>query len=133
MRSACGRRGQAPDQRRLRRVVRRAVVAEHLVEPHGRLAVDVRAAPRVPRQVRLRLALDQAPVDRADVVLLQDRERTLERAAVAARHVLRADERPLVDLQLPDARLELGRRVVAVKGDDVRHRELHAIDRRTTR
>src|SRR5207245_10933493 len=44
--------------------------------------------PGIPRVDRLRLAGDQAPVDRTDVVLLEDREAPLEGAAGAARHVL---------------------------------------------
>src|SRR5215213_4275306 len=127
--AADGDRREFLDERGLLRVVRRAVVPEDLVEPDGWLAIDVGVAPRIPRQVRLRLALHQAPVDGADAVLLEDRQRAGERAPVAARHVLGADERPLVALQLPDPRLELRRRVVAVERDDVGKRELHAIDR----
>src|SRR5215203_3250737 len=115
--AADGDRRELLDQRGLLRVVRRAVVPEDLVEPHGWFAIDVGVAPRIPRQVRLRLALHQAPVDGANAVLLEDGQRAAERAAVAARHVLRADDRPLVALQLPDPRLELRWRVVAVERD----------------
>src|SRR3712207_5655894 len=52
---------EALDQRGLLGIVRRPVVAEDLVEPHRRLAIDVRPPPRIPRQVRLRLALHQSP------------------------------------------------------------------------
>src|SRR4051794_25362147 len=52
------------DEIDLRLVIRHTVGAEDVVEPDGRLTVaDVRLLPRVPRQERLRLAGNEAPID----------------------------------------------------------------------
>src|SRR5438046_9175732 len=69
--------------------VRPAVGLEHVVKPDREpVLAGVGLIPGIPRVDRLRLAGDQAPVDRTDVVLLEDREAPLEGAAGAARHVL---------------------------------------------
>src|ERR1051326_4174899 len=96
-----------------------AIVAEDLVEPHCRLAIDIRMLPRVPRQVRLRLSLHESPVDHADVVYLADRHRAEKETAVASRHVLRADQRTVVTREPVDPLFKLCRRVVVVKCDHV--------------
>src|SRR5919198_920763 len=81
------------DELRLALVVRRAVAAENLVVPHRRIAIDVWLLPGIPRQPGLRFSGDESPVDRHDLQALRDRQRPLERAPVAARQVLRADDR----------------------------------------
>lgn len=65
------------------------------------------------------LALHESPVDRRHVVTFRQRQHAREGAAVAARHVLGAEDGAVVLLQLPDARLEFVGRVVVVKRDDI--------------
>ncbi len=91
------------------------------MEPHGRFVLVGHR--RVPCEDRVRLALHEPPVDRADAVLLEDRQARLEEAVARARHVLGADHRPPLRLQGLDVRLEPVGRVVVVEGDDVRVRE----------
>lgn len=69
--------------------------------------------------MRLRFSLNQAPVDRRDLVAFGNGQAALERAAVAARHVFGAENRAVVNLQLLDAPLETFRGVVVVERDDV--------------
>src|SRR5665213_1206695 len=102
-----------------------SIMTKDLVEPYRRLRQHIGMLPRVPRQVRLRLARDQAPVDGADVVLLRQRQRVVERAARAPRHEFRADDRPMQWLQLLDARLEVLRPTIVVKRNDVGLRKLY--------
>src|SRR2546421_7537133 len=59
--------------------VRPAVGLEHVVKPDREpVLAGVGLIPGIPRVDRLRLAGDQAPVDRTDVVLLEDREASFE-------------------------------------------------------
>src|ERR1044071_328714 len=62
------------------RNVRSAVVAKHFVKPDRRFAIDIRMLPRIPRQVRLCLTLDQSPVNHADVMNVADHQTTKEEA-----------------------------------------------------
>src|SRR5438874_2243364 len=58
--------------------VRPAVGLEHVVKPDREpVLAGVGLIPGIPRVDRLRLAGDQAPVDRTDVVLLEDRDAPL--------------------------------------------------------
>src|SRR6185437_6278532 len=54
--------------------VRRTVVAKNFVKPDRRFAIGVRVLPRIPRQIRLRLALREAPVDHPHVMNLSNRQ-----------------------------------------------------------
>src|SRR5437764_1162936 len=56
---------EAADQIRFLLAIRLPVRMQYFVEPHRRLIVDIWVLPRFPRQVRLRLAHDEPPVDRA--------------------------------------------------------------------
>src|SRR5438132_13052611 len=85
--------GKAADQIRFGLAVGSAVGAQDFVKPHGGLAVNVRMLPGFPRQIGLRLASDESPVDSADVLLLGDGEYRVKRAADGTRHVFGADHR----------------------------------------
>src|SRR2546421_53290 len=105
--------------------VRPAVGLEHVVKPDREpVLAGVGLIPGIPRVDRLRLAGDQAPVDRADVVLLEDREAPLEGAAGAARHVLGTENGAMVGKERLDSPRELLRCAVAVEGQDVRFLDL---------
>src|SRR5947209_58254 len=119
------RAGYLADKFDLRGTVRSSVVAEHFVEPDCRLAIHIRLLPRVPRQVRLRLSRNQAPVDGAYVVFFRDGQDALERAVVTARHVLGANERATVLLERLHPLFEFGRRVIAVERRHIRLVELN--------
>src|SRR5690349_15321888 len=93
-----------PDERRLLRLVWPAVGSKDVVEP-GRRLVVVGLLPGVPGIDGLGLPLNEAPVDRAHVVSPRKRQRPFERAAFAARHVLGADERPVVAAECDDLAL----------------------------
>src|SRR5688500_3520560 len=75
----------------LLRPVRRAVLAEDVVEPDRRL-VGVRLLPRIPGVDRVRLARDEAPAVRADLLLLEVPQHRVERAALGPGHELRAEQ-----------------------------------------
>src|SRR5947207_2631459 len=62
--------GEAADQIRLGLAVGRTVGAQDFVKPDGGLAVNVGMLPGFPRQIGLRLAGDESPVDGADMFLL---------------------------------------------------------------
>src|SRR3954454_11045917 len=96
-----------------------SVGAEDFVEPDRRLAIGVGMLPRVPRQKRLRLAGDQAPVDGAYVIFLGDRQRAFEGAAVTARHIFRANDRAFIAEQIFQAAFESFRLVVTVERDHI--------------
>src|SRR5438132_9017615 len=105
--------------------VRPAVGLEHVVKPDREpVLAGVGLIPGIPRVDRLRLAGDQAPVDRTDVVLLEDREAPLEGAAGAARHVLGTENGAMVGKERLDSPRELLRCAVAVEGQDVRFLDL---------
>lgn len=69
---------QVADDLRLTFPVRFSIRIENIVEPDRRLTVYIRALPRIPRQIRLALAGNQAPVDRADTILFRDRQYRVE-------------------------------------------------------
>src|SRR5436190_425485 len=97
--------------------VRPAVGLEHVVKPDREpVLAGVGLIPGIPRVDRLRLAGDQAPVDRTDVVLLEDREAPLEGAAGAARHVLGTENGAMVGKERLDSPRELLRGPVTVLG-----------------
>ena len=52
--------------------IRPAIGMEYFMKPDGRRVHDVRLLPGIPRQISLRFAGDQPPVDRGYVVLLRD-------------------------------------------------------------
>src|SRR5947209_10744911 len=110
--------------------VRRSVELEDIVEPHRRLLlrVRIRMLPRIPRQPRLRFARHQPPIDRRHFVLLGDRQNALERAPVRPRHILRAQDGPLILLQPFHPLLELLRLAVTVEGNDVGLLHLNLLD-----
>src|SRR5512146_144283 len=112
----CAQRAQDLD---LALSIRRAVGMQDVMEPDRRLGKDVWTLPGVPREVRLGLAVDEAPVDHAHVHSLADRQNTVKGGARAPRHVLRTENRSSIGLELPDALEECFRPVVVVKGDDV--------------
>src|SRR4051794_38825063 len=80
--------GELADQVNLPLAVRAVVLAKHFVKPDSRFFSDVRTPPRVPRQVGLRLTNDEAPVDGSNVLAFRNWEDRVERAAIAAGHVL---------------------------------------------
>src|SRR5262249_14869328 len=98
--------------------VRRAVLAEDVVEPNRGLCLWVCLLPRVPREDRLSFAIHESPVDRRDFVLLRDRQNRLECAASRARHIFGAENRTLKCLELLHAFLEFFGLIVAMEGDD---------------
>src|SRR6266849_11145285 len=57
------------DQVHLRLAVGCSVGTQHLVKPHRRLAEKGGMLPRFPRQIRLRLASDESPIDGPDPLL----------------------------------------------------------------
>src|SRR5277367_1264857 len=69
-RGRCSSSSQLANQIDLVLPVRRVVLPEDLMKPYRRLDQHIRPLPRIPRIVGLRLAGDQPPVYRADVVLL---------------------------------------------------------------
>src|SRR5579859_6365170 len=73
--------GELPDQVLLRLAVRRAVAVQNFVKPDLRLLQNVRPLPRIPRQVGLRFARDESPIDGPDLLLLGNRQNRVERAA----------------------------------------------------
>src|SRR5437870_9472522 len=73
--------GELADQIHLRLAVGRSVRMQDLVKPYGRLAENVRMLPGFPRQIRLRLAGDESPVDGSDAFLLGDWQNCVKRAA----------------------------------------------------
>src|SRR5579859_139374 len=83
--------GELPDQVLLRLAVRRAVAVQNFVKPDLRLLQNVRPLPRIPRQVGLRFARDESPIDGPDLLLLGNRQNRVERAAHGARHILGAN------------------------------------------
>src|SRR5260370_19235171 len=95
--------------------VRRPIGMKNFVMPYGRLTVDVRFGPRIPRQPGLGLAGHQAPVNRRNLVLLRNRQNPLESTLVSSRHVLGAKNRPMVALQLLHVLLKVFGRTVVVK------------------
>ena len=70
--SACPSFGKLAYQINLMLAVRRVILTKHLMEPHCGLRQHIRSLPGIPRQVGLRLACDQTPVDRRYVILLGD-------------------------------------------------------------
>ena len=75
---------------------------ENVMEPDGGFVVDVRPLPGVPGQPGLAFALDQAPVDGSDMMLLGNGQNGVKGAAGAARHVLRAEDGAMDLLELRD-------------------------------
>src|SRR4051794_10399796 len=96
----------AANELRLFRLIGMAIIAEHFVEPDGGLAIDIWLGPGIPGQIRLRLALHQAPVDHGDAMDAADRKTSVKEAAVAAGHVLGADQRAAKALELHDPNFE---------------------------
>ncbi len=80
--------------------------------------------PRVPREIGLGLSRHETPVNRADVVLLGEGKNRVEGAAIAARHVLRADDGTMQRLKRSHPGFEAFGPVVVVEGDDVGLSEL---------
>ena len=119
-------RGKRADELRFMPTVGPAIWIEDFVKPDGRPFQGVRAIPGIPRQPGLRFAGNQAPVDRSDTMFLRNRQRVVEGAARAARHVFGADEWPVILLQPFDALLEILRPAVVVEGDDVGLIDLNA-------
>src|SRR5260370_33737326 len=76
------------------------------MKPHRRLATRIRMLPRVPRQISLRLPRRQPPIDRRHVISLCDWKRSLERAPIPPCHILRAQNRPEILLELKHPLLE---------------------------
>ena len=68
----------------------RAVGAEDIVKPFGRF-VGIGFRPGVPRADRLRLAVDQTPAPRGDVIFFHHRQIGDERRVIAARHLFGAE------------------------------------------
>src|SRR5260370_24617198 len=95
------------------------------MKPHRRLATRIRMLPRVPRQISLRLPRRQPPIDRRHVISLCDWKRSLDRAPIPPRHILRAQNRPVILLERKHPLLEYLWFVVAVKRNHVRHFNLN--------
>lgn len=106
-------------------IVEGAIGAEYLVEPLFGLVVRIRLLPGVPRQIRLRLARDQTPVDCCYFVFLCDREDALKGAAPGARHVFRAQNGAVIFLQPADPLFELRRFAIVVKRENIRLLQLN--------
>lgn len=103
---------------------------EDVMEPDGRLFRHVRVLPGVPRQVGLALAGDKAPVDCGNVMLAGNREDGVKSAAIPARHVFRAKNRPMKLLKCLHHFLEILRPAVVMEGDDIGKLNLDARNRR---
>src|ERR1700691_1007699 len=120
---------ELPYQVNLGLPVRCSVGAQDFVEPHRRLLHNVGTLPRIPRQVSLRFARDETPVDRPNALLLGDRQNRIKSAALRTRHVLRANYRPVVFLSEPYyLLLERLRPVIVMKGDNVGLTQLDLLD-----
>src|SRR5438477_12541904 len=74
--------------------VRNAVGPEYFVKPNGGLAVRIRMLPGVPWKIGLRFSSYQSPINGGNVIFLRDGQGALERAAIAACHILGAKNRP---------------------------------------
>src|SRR6185437_12025327 len=95
----------------------------------GRLH-DVRMLPRFPWIKSLRLAGDESPVDRSYVMSFGDRQNRVEGAADGARHVLGADDGPMIPLEPAHTFFEdLGPSIV-VESDYIGKIKLDALHRR---
>src|SRR5882672_4800398 len=105
-------------------VIRLASGPENVVEPNRWLMVNIRMLPGIPRKVRLRLPCHKAPIDRRDAVLSGNGQGALKRAAIAPRHIFRAQNRPVKLLEPEHASLKFFGLVVVVERNHVRQREL---------
>src|SRR5438093_13009899 len=77
-----------------------AIGMEYFMKPDGRRVHDVRLLPGIPRQISLRFAGDQSPIDRGHVVLLRNRQDRVECAPDRSGHELGAADRAMVVLLL---------------------------------
>ena len=107
-----------------------AVGMEYVVLPNRRLISHVRPLPGIPRNPRLALSRHQSPVDRADVILLRQRQNRIECAADIASHVFGADDRPMILLQQLHMRFKVLGPSVVVEADHVGLLDLDFGDRR---
>src|SRR5260370_18837988 len=80
--------------------------------------------PGIPRIVRLSFSGHQTPSNGGDSVFPGDGQSTLERAAVATRHVFGAQDWPVVLLQPQHAFFKFVRFVIAVEGNHIGQFEL---------
>src|SRR5690348_831021 len=96
--------------------------------PDGRLSENVWTLPGVPRQVGLRLPLDESPIDHPDIHSLADRQYTVNGRSGAPRHVLGADGRPALGLELSHPPQEGLRPLVIVEAQDIRLGDLGLFD-----
>ena len=83
--------------------------------------------PRLPRQLRLRLAGDESPIDRPDPFLLGNGQHRVKRATHRTDHVLGADYRPVVLLKPRHLTLEVLRPAIVMKRDYVRLAQLNLL------
>lgn len=109
--------------------VRSHVGMENIVEPNLGWAVNVRVLPRIPGQKGLRPTRNKAPVERSDSELLGNGKYRLECGSSRSRHVLGANKRPIVSLQLLHTGQIVVRIAVVVERDHVRILHLELLQR----
>src|SRR5579862_4145214 len=97
--------------------VRCSVRMKNFVKPHRRLLHNIGALPGVPRQVRLSLASDEPPINRAHVMLLGDGQDHVEGAAYRARHEFRTDNRPPIAFECLHVPFEIFRPGIVMEGN----------------
>src|ERR1700761_9075706 len=84
--------GQLSKQLRLVLAIRLVILTEDFVKPDGWLNIDIGTLPGIPRQVGLRLADDQAPIDRSYIVFSCDRQRVIKGRTGSTGHIFGAQD-----------------------------------------
>ncbi len=124
-----GLRRKLPDQVHFMLAIRFAIGIKDVVEPNRWLHKHIRPLPGIPRQIRLRLAIHQPPVDDANVILQRDRQIGVEQTVGASCHVLGAENWPVIGFELHDVLLEIFRKAVIMEGQNIGLRQLDLFDR----
>src|SRR5258708_38417682 len=106
--------------------IRLAIRMKHFVKPYWWGLQNVGLFPRIPRQVRLRFAGNQAPVNGCDMVSLGDGQNCVEGAADRTRHKFSAQNWTMVGFQPTHVLLKILGPVVIVEGKYVRLLELNS-------
>ncbi len=103
---------QPPKLRNLRRIKRRSVLPEQVVEPDLRLLATFL---RPPREDRVRLSRNQSPVNRRHPSFLEQSQMSQNSRIVRPSHPLRANHRPPQSLQRGNLTRKRSRVVIVMK------------------
>lgn len=74
------------------------------------------------------LALDKAPVDRSNILLIEERNMSLKLRANWSRHILRTNSRAAVLQHALNRVIRRVRHIIGVEGNDIRVRQLVVVD-----